>query len=582
MNLSRIDEPVLNESILSSIDGSVALNLDPRTPANDSLFEHLLEAAPDAIVIIDSKGRVVLANQMAKNMFGYTNEELVGRLVEFLLPPSLRPEHARKRRQYLSNPSLRRLGTEQELTAMDKNGRQFPVEISLSPYRTNSKMLVTAIIRDVSERNRYEEKLKTVLQELKSANARLQELVNVDPLTEVLNRRGLEQALLREINLCQRQGTQLTAALVDLDNFKLINDRRGHAAGDMVLRLVADRIKSSLRSSDIFGRTGGDEFVILMPSTNLANGAQVMERVRAKVADEHLAIGNGAFTQTVSCGVVPLSLKTCSLEEILLLTKSALKISKSSGKNRVSVGDSVCTSAAPLTRDLEHILHTVSLRDGLYAVSQPIYRLETSEIAACELLIRGPAGPLEVPVDIFRVARESDLSVTVDLACLRACVAKSNEIKTASQFHFNLLPSTLNQLEVAEIISMIPVKRNNCVYCIELSEQQFVTEPSSLQWSIKELKSAGLKIALDNVCFGRSSLEALILLEPDIVKLDIHYVRGLATDQRKQRVVSRLVKTARALGATMVAEGVEAHADLETLKEIGIEYGQGFYWGMPC
>jgi diguanylate cyclase (GGDEF)-like protein len=429
----------------------------------------------------------------------------------------------------------------------------------------------------VNETNEQIEKLKI---ELKSATDQLERLANVDYLTEVANSRGLEQILKAEDNRVGRTGGHLISMLINCDDFRKINDAFGHSTGDIVLKEIAKRIKGTLRPSDHVARVGGDEFLVLLPDTQLAYGMRVAERIRVAIADTPLRNAQDVVSLTASIGIANLPLKIASVSEVVTLSRTALKRSKGGGKNRVSLARDM---GAERPEDEQPTPKTIvaQLCDSsqFRTVFQPIMDLNNESIAGYEVLTRGPDGAFESPADFFRVCLENNILTTVDLQCLQLCLEDAPNIGSNKRLHVNLFPSTLLETPVENLIGLFPEKQNGTTYCLEISEQQFISEPGYLRDSIDALKQAGILVAIDDVGFGRSSLETLILLEPDLVKVDRKYVSGISKEPSKARLLRRLANVAKSLGAEIVAEGIEDRDDLPLLKDMGITYGQGFLWG---
>jgi EAL domain-containing protein (putative c-di-GMP-specific phosphodiesterase class I) len=265
---------------------------------------------------------------------------------------------------------------------------------------------------------------------------------------------------------------------------------------------------------------------------------------------------------------------------VVALTRNALKKSKASGKNRVTLSREIATASgefdAVTPRSIVEQLTDIS---SFRTVYQPIIDLSTEEVAGYEVLSRGPDGAFESPGDFFRICIENEILTTVDLQCLQVCLAEIPRMKGTMRFHVNLFPSTLLETPVANLIKLFPEDRTGIIFCIEISEQQFITEPAYLRDQVNALRQAGILVAIDDVGFGRSSLETLILLEPDLVKVDRKYVAGLSNEPAKARLLRRLTNVAKSLGAEIVAEGIEDRRDLPLLKDMGVNYGQGFLWG---
>ncbi|MBA3855858.1 MAG: hypothetical protein C0507_03005 [Cyanobacteria bacterium PR.3.49] len=413
--------------------------------------------------------------------------------------------------------------------------------------------------------------------QLGSAQSHLDKLANKDLLTEVLNVRGLEQALIAEQNRAGRAGAQLVGMLLNIDNFRRVNEGLGHAVGDVILKELSRRIGNTLRPSDHIGRIGRDEFLVLLPDTQLAYAMKVAERIRLSVSDSPLRNASDLIHLTVSAGVATLPQKVSALEEVLTLTRSALKRSKLSGKNKVSVArDGASDDDNPVARDIVDVLCDSS---AFRTVFQPIIDLNTEQVTGYEILSRGPDGAFESPADFFRVCVENNILTTVDLSCVKLCIGSTNGVKQNMRFHLNIFPSTLLDTPIEQLLALFPAQTDGRVFCVEISEQQFVGDPAYMRDHVNALKQAGILVAIDDVGFGRSSLETLILLEPDLVKVDRKYVTGVSVEPAKARLMKRLANVAKSLGAEIVAEGIESSDDIPVLKEIGVHYGQGWLFG---
>jgi diguanylate cyclase (GGDEF)-like protein len=189
----------------------------------------------------------------------------------------------------------------------------------------------------IDSRNRAERAVAEANAKLLIANGQLDELAHIDPLTQVLNRRGLERLLATELARAKRSKEPICALFIDCDDFKSINEKHGHAGGDAVLRAVAQRTASSVRATDLVARIGGDEFMVIMPGTSLEESSQIAERVRACISADPLLLESGTVASTISLGLAKLSVETKDLEALLTLTREALQSSKSTGKNRLTV-----------------------------------------------------------------------------------------------------------------------------------------------------------------------------------------------------------------------------------------------------
>ena len=196
-----------------------------------------------------------------------------------------------------------------------------------------------------------------------------------------------------------------------------------------------------------------------------------------------------------------------------------------------------------------------------------------------EILTRGPEGAFESPADMFRLCVENDVLAEVDLTCLRLGIETSKQIAPNLRVHLNIFPSTVLDTPLDELLGFFPENREGRVYWVELSEQDIVGDPSNFRKHVRALREAGIFVAVDDIGFSRQSLETLMLLEPDAVKIDRMYVAGVSSDKGKVRLLTRLVNVARSLGAEVIAEGVESEDDVPILTQLGVKLAQGFLFG---
>ena len=503
----------------------------------------------DGVVIVDDAGQVRFVNPAAEILLAQTPAELLGGTFPWKATPGA-------------------------ATDIALNGGIVEMRVSTTYWEGGDAQVIS--LRDATERRHAERRLETLNTRLREVNAQVEVLAHHDALTRLKNRRGLERVLFSELSRTQRSGQPLVAVLVDCDDFKRINDALGHAVGDAVLSQIAERIAATVRPTDHVARVGGDEFLILLPETRMAEAVSAAERIRIAIAEAAMVLSSDLGGVTASIGVAEVPLHVASIEELLSATHLALRKSKANGKNRVSV-TGIAHEPDPDDPDAEDLSLAFSHGGCFTAVAQEIVSLGDEAIAGWEMLGRCTLPQAPMPLDFFRVAREQNLTTTVDLHCLRACVAAAAVLKQPA--NVNLLPSTLLDTPVEQLLDIFP--KNGPGFVLELSEQQFIGDPSYLRAPVRALQEAGIRVALDDVGFGRSSLEALVMLEPDVVKVDRRYVDGVARSSSAVRRLRRLVGVVQALGADAVAEGIEQREDLELVRGLGIKFGQGFLWGRP-
>jgi diguanylate cyclase (GGDEF)-like protein len=437
------------------------------------------------------------------------------------------------------------------------------------------------ILFQANDLKRTLEKGEAVREELVAqlgvATAKIAELTTVDPSTGLLNRKGLEGMLAAELQRAKRNQAGLIALHVRLLGLKRIHDALGHSSRDVVIREAVKAVKASIRSTDHIGRIGEAQILVLLPEVRVAEGARVAERLRLRLTECPLELTSGSFPVDAEVRLAEVPFDVVSVDDLLSRTDLA-----SEGPVRSNPVRRESEGASSDIRSLSfEIAQQLRRGEGIRAVCQPILRLEDESIDGYEMLARGPAGPFESPKDFLRVALQENMLQLVDRHCLRACLAAATTMNQRSRFHVNLFPTTLLDTPPQALLNLFALEESEATYCVEVSEQQILGDPSYLSVPVHVLRESGIHIAIDDVGFGRSCLESLIVLEPDIVKIDRKYVNGLSDDAGKARSLKRLLQVAESLGAEVIAEGIEQRSDLDELKRLGVRYGQGFLWGKP-
>ena len=436
-------------------------------------------------------------------------------------------------------------------------------------------------IRYAVERHANIRDLARMKKELESANKHLEKLTLIEPLTELLNRRGLQQALTREVQHLARGTGGAALLVIDLDDFKSVNEFLGHAVGDVVLKEIGRRLRASVRAVDYVGRLGGDEFMLILPETDPAEVSRVAERIRLSISTSMIQHSTGTVTVTASVAAMLLTPAMPALDEVLMHAHLLLTRAKTDGKNRVLFEASDFDDTAKRQRAQADMCANLTRGQYILTVKQPIFRLDNESPIGYELLSRYSNGSFEMPDNFFRMCSERNVLTLVDHACLRAAVNTAMTLPPYAQFHLNIFPTTLLAIPTEHLLEIFPSPIPAETFCLEISEQQIVGDPSYLVSAVEALRAAGMMIAIDDVGCGSSCLESLVLLAPDIMKIDKRVVIGIDQDRARVEQLRRYVRIAASLGCTVVAEGIETAHELEIVRDLGIEYGQGYFWGMP-
>lgn len=433
------------------------------------------------------------------------------------------------------------------------------------------------VLRREADRARL--RIQQLHDDLRSARTKLRDSANIDPLTDLLNRRGLHTGLARSAATAEGG---LLAMILDLDGFRTINERLGAASGDVVLREVGKRVRDAIRDNDCAARVGGDEFLVLLPNTPWSEGLRIADRVRLAIGSSPVLEAQGPISITTSIGLAFIPDPHTSIDDVLEVSRIALARSKQAGKNCVGFhgGLGEVYVSEKLDRACAHAIGALRDGRGLYAARHEIVSLADERVVGFEYLSRSSLPIFDGPTDFFRVATEAGSLAPVDARCFAMCAEAGAAASIGNRHHLNVYPSTLMEVDPRRLLDMIPEDQRSR-FCIEINEQQILGDPSELIDAVQVFRDAGVRIAMDDVGFGRSCMESLILLEPDVVKIDRTFVTDVGSSPRRVHSLKRLLCLLESLGADVIAEGIETREDLEVLRELGVQYGQGYLWGAP-
>jgi diguanylate cyclase (GGDEF)-like protein/PAS domain S-box-containing protein len=286
----------------------------------------LFAAVPEAFLAVDAAGTIRFANPRAEQLFGYASGALRGRSVDALVPSALAARHGRHRASYDHDPRTRPMGEGLDLRGRRADGVEFPIDVALGPAEFGDERFVVAIVRDITVRKRDHDELRYLSEH--------------DALTGPLNRRGLDQQLSQAIAHARRHAVPTALMLLDLDNFKSINDHFGHREGDRLLCDVVQALRERLRAGDTIARLGGDEFAVIAPFTTPA-AARVLAVDLARVVRETArAVTGDRACVTASVGVVQLGGAAQDSIALIAAADTAMYEAKRAG------GDSIRVSAS--------------------------------------------------------------------------------------------------------------------------------------------------------------------------------------------------------------------------------------------
>jgi diguanylate cyclase (GGDEF)-like protein len=413
-----------------------------------------------------------------------------------------------------------------------------------------------------------------------------------DPLTDLPNRLLFLDRLGLCVSRSKRHPDYLFAVLyMDLDRFKMINDSMGHALGDQLLVEVGRRLQTSLRDTDTVSRLGGDEFAVLMDDIHHASDvSRAVERVREQFLLSFNLDGREVFT-TASIGIALSSPGYHSAEELLRDADTAMYRAKVAGEGRHEVFDKSMHEQAVRLLKIETDLRRAIERKELRLHYQPIMSLHTGLLAGFEALVRWqhPDLGLLSPLEFIPVAEQSNLIIALTQAVLQEACAQARIWKSQfpPDFHFsisvNVPAKYLTKPDLVQEISALIAEHDlPAEYLrLEMTESGIMEDSESASSALAHLSELGVKTHIDDFGTGYSSLNYLANLPVHALKIDRDFVSQLDLDERKSMIVRSVVALAHNLGLKVIAEGVETHRQLDYLKALKCQYGQGYLFSKP-
>ncbi len=454
-----------------------------------------------------------------------------------------------------------------------------PAAASLAIIGLGAQAFATARIR------RHAGALESERTDLREAydRARLDSLR--DGLTGLGNHRAFQEELDVQVATAREEEAPLALLIIDVDDLKKINDRKGHAAGDELLRAVSQVMRANLRRSDRAYRIGGDEFALLLPGCGLDDAAIIANHLlAATLGGHHGRIG----TFSVTIGISSFPEPSSDRQQLLHHADAAMYSGKRHGRTKVERFDPRRHGIADDPRTLAQLVaavERVTTKGQLQAVYQPIYSLRTGAVSGFEGLVRlGPNAEFEEPTALFVAAEATSRTIELDVVCAETVLAGARDLRPDQYLSINLSPRTLESdafspLEVLALARRHGVPPEQLV--IELTEREAVEDLESLRAAVAALRRQGVRIALDDIGAGNAGLRLLSEVDFDIMKIDLSLVRAGATHEPSEAVLRALGSFARQRGHQIVAEGIETPDLLEAVLELNYDAGQGYLFGRP-
>ena len=455
--------------------------------------------------------------------------------------------------------------------------------------------LQEAFNRMIARQQEVLEKHERAVLSVSQLNESLQNLAMTDALTGLPNRRAAESRLKEEFAAARRAGASLSIALFDLDHFKAINDRYGHDAGDFVLQHCAGTLRGALRAGDWVARWGGEEFLMVFRDADLVRAYAAAERVCHALGTAVFELNGAPMTVRASGGLSALRETTRDLAQMLSEADHCLYGAKRGGRDRVVHAEQIAGNLAWKTGQLREAL----LDSRVVPAYQVIVDLASGRPVAEEVLARIvlPDGRIATAGEFIDAAEDINLAHSVDTVITRQAIARCAGFADGTYggsrraYFLNLSPQFLAQRQnmvelLEEVKSVFPVCAQTGAggaspIVLEIAERPAFLDIRLLREELQPLLDFGCRIALDDFGSGFSSFLYLAELPVSFIKIEGWMVRSLNSNKNMLGIIQSIAALADELGIITIAESVEDAATAQQLREIGITWGQGYYFGMP-
>jgi diguanylate cyclase (GGDEF)-like protein/PAS domain S-box-containing protein len=556
---------------------------------NASLFEQLqeekeraevtLHSIGDAVITADIHARVQYLNPVAENLTGWTIEQAAGRpLVEVfrIIEEGSRQPAVSPVERCLQQGGVVGLANHSVLISQD--GREFAIDDSAAPIRNRMGEMIGAVLvfHDVTEERRLSQQIA-------------HDAIH-DTLTGLVNRREFEKRLERALINTKEQKISHILCYLDLDQFKIVNDTAGHAAGDELLRQISRLLSGFFRQRDTLARLGGDEFGLLLENCQLDQALVIANEMKAKIRDYPFVWAGHGFHVGVSIGVVPITADKESISQLLSQADVACYSAKDLGRDRVYVYHA--QDGEP-TEQHREILQAARMRDAMFQnrfrlFCQPIVQVAGTQPALrqYEVLLRmaDSSGHIVLPGALIPSAERYGLMHTIDQWVIRETLSTLAEHDIEQMLiNINISGNSLDDETLPQYVLQqldefsIPPEH----ICFEITETAAIHHLSKAQQFIHTFKERGGRIALDDFGSGFSSFRYLKSLSVDYIKIDGSFVSDMLSNPGDLLMVEAITRIAHTLGIKVIAEHASSVETIDRLREIGVDNAQGFGIGLP-
>lgn len=529
-------------------------------------------AIGDAIVIFDVKGNILQANEAFCRLSGCEANALTDKTFSELL---VKKSGARSYSDIYT--SLEAIGRwEGQAWVAAKSGSEILKFLSIYSNFDSQGMPLqrVALISEVTDQRKARELIN--------------QQANFDSLTGLPNRRLMFDRLDQLIKQAARYNKKIAVIYLDIDNFKDVNDSRGHDFGDQLLKGIASRLRAEVRQTDTVARIGGDEFVILLGDLERPEVADGIVRQISKKLSDPLEIDHHMIYVTASLGIALFPNDGADGKSLLLGADQAMYSAKAMGRNGFQYFTQTLQVNASYRTNLIAELREALAKNQFEMFYQPIVDLKTSKIAHAEALLRWRRsnGEIVSPASFIQIAEESGAIVDIGEWVWNESIQFFAGLQCGDQFSLaiNVAASQFNANQHSAVKWLEVLKANNVSpqsIVLEITERMMLNQSQRVTRKIAMFQEAGCKFSVDDFGTGYSSLASLKNFNFDYIKIDADFIKSLEANDQNTSLVNAMISMSKGLGLQSIAEGVETHEQVEILRNMGCTYAQGYLFGKP-
>lgn len=481
-------------------------------------------------------------------------------------------------------------GYDLELETYTTKGRKIDVRTTCNvTQKDGATVRLTGIFQDISEQKDIQRKLEMSNQSLEDANAALQLSAHYDALTELPNRILLSDRMQHALTQCARRNQFVAITFIDLDGFKIINDKYGHSSGDQFLRKIAHELKLTLRQGDTLARIGGDEFVAVIDDLNNTKDSYPILTRMLEAATTELTIFDKCLKVTASIGVTFYPQKNCSPDQLLRQADQAMYKAKQLGKNRWHVFDLEQDVAVKNRHEEIESLRLALQNDEFVLFYQPKIDLRTNEVIGTEALIRWchPEQGILPPAAFLPALEQDALSIEIGEWVIKSALKQLDQWRLMDiemPISVNISPLQLQHADfvvrLEEVLKEFPCVNPETIE-LEILESSALKDIELVSGVIAECNRLGAVFSIDDFGAGYSSLTYLKRLPAEYLKIDQSFVIDMLEDVENQTIIQGIIELAKAFHLKVIAEGVETPAHGELLQSLGCYLAQGYGIAKP-